>query len=77
MAITEADKPVGPLGIADSLRKRRHLVAGHPDRIGIHPEPKRRLSAVGAEPFILYFPECLPAIFLEGLPAVCRAGLLP
>ena len=33
------------------------------------------LSVTPKKPFILYFPERPPAIILEGLPAMCLAGL--
>ena len=49
--------PVAPLRIAVSLRKRRDLVARHPDPFRIHPELKPWLSAGGVEPFILHFLE--------------------
>ena len=56
-----AGKPVGPLNFAVSLRERRDLVARHPDRNPHHKrsELKPWLSAVGAKPFISYFPEWL------------------
>jgi hypothetical protein len=63
---------VGPLGIADFLRKRRYLVARHPDRVRFHPELKPWLSVVGVEPFFIlglfWFQKNLSARLMAGVP---------
>ena len=50
-----ADKPVGPLCFAGSLRERRDLVVRHPARPYIHPRPKPWPSASGVEQLRLSF----------------------